>query len=197
MSSIAEQDFLSQLYIIQSQNPPSLILFPETKRIYDIDLNSRMVDAPEFLSVANDHKAETIYFKVDRFHDYMDLSNTVCVVQYITPDGGVHIYPVPFYDVLTLKKDNKMLFPWCIDGAATAIQGIVEYSIRFYRIEEDKEEYELVYNMSTIPVRSEVLYGMQASDLSVDFQISAEGYDHLLSLINNINRDGVYWDILD
>ena len=36
MSSIAEQDYLSQLYIIQSQNPPSLVLFPETKRIFDI-----------------------------------------------------------------------------------------------------------------------------------------------------------------
>ena len=36
MSIIQEQDFLSHLHAIQSQNPPSLVLFPETKRIYDI-----------------------------------------------------------------------------------------------------------------------------------------------------------------
>jgi hypothetical protein len=33
--------------------------------------------------------------------------------------------------------------------------------------------------------------------LSDAFDISAEGYDSLLSLIQNINRDGVYWDIYD
>ena len=38
---------------------------------------------------------------------------------------------------------------------------------------------------------------MQVSELSKDFDISAEGYDYLLSLIQNINRDGVYWDILE
>jgi hypothetical protein len=136
MSSINEQDYLSHLYAIQSQNPPSLVLFPKTKRIYDINLDSRTIDSPEFLSVAHDHKAETIYFRVDRFRDYMDLSNTVCVIQYVTPDGKTHIYPVPFYDITTERKDKKMLFPWCVDGAATQFKGIVSYSIRFYLIEE-------------------------------------------------------------
>ena len=197
MSSILEQDYLSHLYIIQSQNPPSLVLFPETKRIYDIDLDTREIEAPEVLSVTHDHKAETIYFRVDRFRDYMDLSNTVCVIQYVTPDGGAHIYPVPFYDIMTERHNQKMIFPWCIDGAATQYKGIVEYSIRFYRLEEDAEEYTLVYNLNTKIAQGEVLHGMQVSELSKDFEISAEGYEHLLSLINKINRDGVYWDILD
>ena len=76
MSSIAENDFKSQLYLIQSQNPPSLVLFPETKTIYDIDLDSRTITGPEILSVSRDHKAETVYFRIDRFRDYMDLSKT-------------------------------------------------------------------------------------------------------------------------
>ena len=197
MSSIAEQDYLSHLYIIQNQNPPSLVLFPETKRIYDIDLDTRMIDAPQFLSISNDHKAETIYFRVDRFRDYMDLSNTICVIQYVTPDGKAHVYPVPFYDVLTEKHNQKMILPWCIDGAATHLKGIVQYSIRFYRIEEKEEQYELVYNLNTQITRGEILHGMQVSELSKDFEISAEGYDYLLSLIQNINREGVYWTILD
>lgn len=197
MSSIAEQDYLSQLYIIQSQNPPSLVLFPETKRIFDIDLDSRTIEAPEFLSVSNDHKAETIYFRVDRFRDYMDLSNTVCVIQYVTPDGGVHVYPVPFYDVVTERNNKKMLFPWCIDGAATHYQGIVSYCVRFYIVREENQEYQLIYNLNTTLAESEVLHGMQVTELSKDFEISAEGFDYLLSLINNVNRDGVYWDILD
>lgn len=197
MSSILEQDYLSHLYIIQSQNPPSLVLFPETKRIYDIDLDSRIINSPKFLSVSKDHKAETIYFRIDRFHGYMDLSNTTCVIQYITPDGKAHIYSVPFYDVTTERIHNKMIFPWCVDGAATSQQGTVQYSIRFYRIEEDNQEYKLIYNLNTQITEGKVLQGMQVSELSKDFDISAEGYDYLLSLIQDINRDGVYWDILD
>ena len=193
MSSIAEHDFQSQLYLIQSQNPPSLVLFPETKRIYDIDLDTREISGPEVLSVSRDHKAETVYFRVDRFRDYMDLSNTACVIQYVTPDGGVHLYPVPFYDIMT----EKMIFPWCIDGAATMYQGIVSYSVRFYMIQELSGEFTYLYNLGTTVAKGEVLHGMQVSELSNDFDISADAYHQLLELINNINRDGVYWDILD
>lgn len=197
MSSIPEQEYLSQLYIIQSQNPPSLVLFPETKRIYDIDLNTRTIDAPQMLSVSNDHKAETIYFRVDRFHDYMDLSNTVCVVQYVTPNNEVFVYPVPFYDVVTEKQNKKMILPWCIDGLATKYKGMVQYSIRFYRLEEKDQEYKLIFNLSTQVAASEVLEGMQVSELSKDFDISVERYEQILQEIDKIKREGVYWDILD
>ena len=197
MSSIAEQDFLSQLYLIQSQNPPSLVLFPETKRIYDVDLDTRKIIGPEILSVSRDHKSETIYFRVDRFRNYMDLSNTTCIIEYVTPDKKVHVYPVPFYDVLTEKENQKMIFPWCIDGAATSLSGIVSYSIQFFIVEENAEEYKYLYNLGTGVTQGEVLYGLDVSELSNDFDISSDAYHQLLGLINNINRDGVYWDILD
>lgn len=197
MSVIAESDFQSQLYLIQSQNPPSLVLFPETKRIYDIDLDTREIAGPELLSVSRDHKAETIYFRVDRFRDYMDLSNTACVIQYVTPDKQMHLYPVPFYDILTEKSKQKMIFPWCIDGAATSQQGIVSYSVRFFVVEERSGEYKYLYNLGTTPTSGEVLYGMEVSELSKDFDIDATAYEQLLGLISEIKRDGVYWDILD
>lgn len=197
MSSIAEQDFLSQLYLIQSQNPPSLVLFPETKRIYDVDLDTRKITGPEVLSVSRDHKSETVYFRVDRFYNYMDLSNTTCIIEYVTPDKKVHVYPVPFYDVLTEKANQKMIFPWCIDGAATSLSGIVSYSIQFFMIQEYAGEYRYLYNLGTGVTQGEVLYGMEVSELSNDFDISSDAYHQLLELINNINREGVYWDILD
>lgn len=197
MSSIAEQDFLSQLYLIQSQNPPSLVLFPETKRIYDVDLDTREIIGPEILSVSRDHKSETIYFRVDRFRNYMDLSNTTCIIEYVTPDKKVHVYPVPFYDVLTEKANQKMIFPWCIDGAATSLSGIVSYSIQFFIVEEKAEEYRYIYNLGTGVTQGEVLYGLDVSQISNDFDISTDNFRFLLNEINKINRDGVYWDILD
>ena len=132
MAIIKEQEFLSNLYAIQSLNPPSYVLFFYIQKTYNIDLATRTIDAPAHLSVSKDHESETIYFKIDRFHDYMDLTNTTCVIQYITPDKKTHLYVVPFYDVITDKINNKIIFPWCVDGNVTKFTGIVEFSIRFY-----------------------------------------------------------------
>ena len=37
---------------------------------HPIDLNKRTIDVPECLSVEKDHRAETIYFKVDRYFGF-------------------------------------------------------------------------------------------------------------------------------
>lgn len=215
MATIQEQEFLSNLYAIQSLNPPSYVLFPDKKKTYNIDLATRTIDAPTHLSVSKDHESETIYFKIDRFHDYMDLTNTTCVIQYITPDKKAHLYAVPFYDVITDKINNKVIFPWCVDGNVTKFTGVVEFSVRFYiaeQYEEIKEVYDeksdslkeekslafrLLYNLTTAPAHSKVLDGMEVSKLESDFDISASAVDYILGEISKINREGVYWDILD
>lgn len=214
MSIIKEQEFLSNLYAIQSLNPPSYVLFPDTKKTYDISLETREINAPEFLSVSKDHDSETIYFRINRFHDYMDLSNTTCVIQYITPDKKAHLYAVPFYDILTEKASNMMIFPWCVDGNVTKYSGIVNFSIRFFvasqRVETEESfdeegnivtnnvaKYDLIYNLATIPAQSSVMDGMEVSDLESDFDVSATAAEYLLTEIQKIKREGVYWDILD
>ena len=215
MAIIQEQEFLSNLYAIQSLNPPSYVLFPDKKKTYNIDLATRTINAPTYLSVSRDHESETIYFTIDRFHDYMDLTNTTCVIQYITPDKKAHLYAVPFYDVITDKINNKVIFPWCVDGNVTKFTGIVEFSVRFYiaeSYEEIKEVYDeksdtlkeekslafrLLYNLTTAPAYSKVLDGMEVSKLESDFDISASAVDYILGEISKINREGVYWDILD
>lgn len=64
-----------------------------------------------FLSVELDHKAETIYFEVDRYFDATDLATTACTSNMLTPEGEGRLYPVPFYDIETFSGDNKMIFP--------------------------------------------------------------------------------------
>lgn len=81
MISTAEEYFANLFKIKGSYNIPSLaVLLPRSENIYNIDLNSRTVEAPEFLSVLDDHASETIYFTVDRFFDNMDMSTTACVI---------------------------------------------------------------------------------------------------------------------
>ena len=74
------QEYNEALFRIQTENAPILAILPNTENTHKIDLNSRKVSAPEFLSVERDHKSETIYFEIDRFCDYMDLATCACVV---------------------------------------------------------------------------------------------------------------------
>ena len=76
---------LEQLYDIQSKDAPSNVILPYADKIYDIDLNTRIIHGPELLGAQRDHKSEIIYFKINRYFDYMDLANTICVIEYILP----------------------------------------------------------------------------------------------------------------
>ena len=129
----------------------------------------------------------------------MDLTNTVCIIQYVPPgntDGIVHTYVVPFYDIMSNSDQNKIIFPWVIGGAATQAEGAIEFAIRFYRIEIDEENKPvLVYNLNTEPVKSRILYGLQSDDeaMKMEYNISTEAY---LALIQQLSNQRTAWTIL-
>ena len=190
-----EKEYLEALFRIQTENAPILAILPSAEKTHIIDLNSRAVSAPEFLSVERDHKSETIYFEVDRFYDYMDLATTICVIQYINAKGNVGIYAAPFYDIYTLASKNKMLIPWCIDGKASEAAGVVEFSIRFYRMDNDGKEY--VYNLNTFPVKSKILYGLEVKELDTtgQYDIPNSDYLRLLQELQDLRGDyQIYWE---
>ena len=166
-------EYLSALFkIYENGNIPSLAtLLPDTERIYNIDLNSRTVEAPEFLSVTDDHVSETVYFLVDRFFDNIDMSTTGCVIQYINANNEGRIYSVPFYDIETYHAYDKMLIPWCIEGEATKAAGEVTYSIRFFKIDPTGKYITFVSN--TIPQKSKILQGMNILDGYIQVEVDA------------------------
>ncbi len=115
----ARDDYLDLLHRVQDPNRQNQIIqLPKDEPIYNIDLNTRTIEAPEFLSVEFDHNSEVIYFSVDRFYDNIDLSTMFCVIQYqnANPEKvkSGYIYPVPYFDIITQAKENKMLFQWAI-----------------------------------------------------------------------------------
>lgn len=189
---------LDQLSDIQAKNAPSNVYLPYAHNIYDIDLNSRTIHGPSTLSVQRDHKSEILYFKVDRYFDYMDLANTICLVEYITPDDIQripHIYVVPYYDTRKFIKEDKMIFPWAVGGAATSQNGTLEYAIRFYKIEGAGKDAKLVYNLNTLPTTSQVLRGIESDGeiMKAEYDIPVEHYEELLAQLNNTKT---YWTIL-
>lgn len=200
LSTIATEkvDTLEQLYELQKQNAPSNVFLPFAHNIYDIDLSTRKINGPEFISARRDHKSEIIYFKIDRYFDYMDLSNTICVIEYIVPGDTKrvpHIYIVPFYDTSKFISEGKMIFPWSVGGAATSREGTIEYAIRFYRIDGEGENRKLVYNLNTLPAKSKILPSIEGDGeiLKAEYDIPAEPYEELIHQVVN-NR--TYWTIL-
>lgn len=212
-----KKNTLEELYDIQTKNPPSISYLPHADKIYDIDLNTRQINAPKFLSIQRDHKSEVIYFRVNRYFDHMDLATTICIIQYITPNDESripHIYIVPFFDVMsdfklkditeTSRDENyisgkwnpTMIFPWCIGGAATEMSGTIEYSIRFYKINKENNKLTLVYNLNTLPAKSEILYGLEVDDeaMKAEYDIPTKQYEELIA---QLLASKTFWTIIE
>lgn len=190
------KDYEEMLWELQSNAPTQrAILLPKDEKIYDIDLNTRKVNVPKFLSVAKDHEAETIYFKFDRYFDYVDLTSKACIIQYTNANGDSYVYPVPYYDTQTFADENKVIIPWCIQGAATAKAGTVKFAIRWYAVNENKK---ISYSFNTLVAEGQVLAGQNPTDM----ELSSDQIDlssELLELIQDLesaynnNAFTLYW----
>jgi len=93
----------------EKQDPP----------IYVVDLESRLIETPQWLSVEKDHRAENIYFKIPRYFGATDLGLANCLVLYENAAGKSGIYPVSGYDNKSFAKENELLFYWPISGTVS------------------------------------------------------------------------------
>ena len=92
----SSHEYMQRLQDIQNQdNLKELVMLPSDEPRFIIDANSRTISIPDdfsFLSVVNDHGAETVYFEIDRYFDQHDLSDEICVIQFrsVGPNGDVN-----------------------------------------------------------------------------------------------------------
>lgn len=151
-------EYYTNLSRIQSNNKKTLtILLPSSEPVLEIDLESRTIEAPNFISIAEDHRAETVFFSVNRYFGTTDLSNLAIVIQYINAKGESRLYPVEYLDVTTLRYEQKMLFPWMIGEELTSEAGLVNFSVCFYDINTRTNEFN--YCLNTLPTSTYILEG--------------------------------------
>lgn len=180
--------------------------FPEDG-LYQVNLNTRTINGPSFLSVKDEHRAEMIYFEVDRFFGNMDLAQTNCIIQYTTNEGKSYYYPVPFCDVNSIE--NKMIIPWSISSAATASAGSIQYVIRFYllndkKIDRDKDgnilwdNLDFSYSLTTLPATSQILrsFALEPVLVEEDYHIETDQkFFELIQVLGGmIDNASVYWN---
>lgn len=201
-------NYKSLLYEIRNaamNNDSNLIVnVPSNKTLYTIDLNTRKIDGPSFISVQGEHYAETIYFLVDRFYDNMDLAQTNCVIQYVINDEA-YVYAVPFCDITTY--DGKIIIPWSISLSATQTSGTIQYFVRFYLISESSlfskegvynpEGAEFSYSLSTLPasgiIRSSLETEKEFTIEDTDLKLP-ERYFEFVNLVSRMMDNAtIYW----
>lgn len=199
------EEYNSHLAIIQDVNPPIYALLPSVERVYKVDSRARTIEVPAFVSVSEDHKAETIYFEIDRYNGYMDLASTSCLIHYQNALGEGRQYMVPFYDIYTKSDENKMIFPWCVDVNATKATGDIVFSFEFFKVSEptlnvqtNKMETNLLYDFHTLPAKTKVLSGMKVEpDENDPYFATSTQLQEIQQQIDNLNRDSiVYWTVL-
>lgn len=121
--------------------------------VIEIDAASRMINIPEALyeiGVAGDHYAETIYFKIDRYYDEMDLSTVPCIIDFVNAAGANDTSAAVEVEV----SDDYITFGWEIDKRVTIASGIITFCVNF--ISEEGRGYKFC----TLPAELKIKDGL-------------------------------------
>lgn len=152
-----------------------------------INSNTREIIIPDMMQnigVMGDHKAETIWFKIDRYFDREDFlnlksgSNTTgmqIAVQFVNAMNEPYTYfidkaYITSSDMIEDKNANgevvgkgdpdTIIFPWELTNEATKYNGIVRFAIRIYKIEDEK----VTYSFNTQQGQFNILNGLNNSN---------------------------------
>lgn len=168
------KEYSELLYLINDPNSidgePVYYRIPSDEPIYEIDLNTREVQVPEFLSVLEDHNAEVIWFKVDRFYDDVDLYGSTCWIQYrnaLKEEFVAVVKP----RVIVESNHDILYIPWPICGPATRAAGNITFSFQFFKMSEDQKR--VFYSIHTKPATGKILHGLHVNP--VDFIEDGDG----------------------
>ena len=193
------------------------IIPKDQSKIYNIDLNTRTIEVPQFLSVTEDHNSSVIWFKVDRFYDDIDLYGASCWIQYknsLKQEFICTTFPKPFVH----DNHEALYIPWPITRAATDGAGTVEFSIRFFKLSENTEEIideegktqelrKVIYSLNTRPAKGKILDTLQVGPYSGFFNSDIDEnkflpqrreliqqLENLLATVTRLNNDyEIYW----
>lgn len=157
---VSPQEYNSLVHRLMDPNQfTSMLRIPDSEPIYNIDLNTRSIAAPEFLSVEEDHNSEIIWFKTDRFFDNIDLYNGTCWIQYKNADQEEYFYAAPLVVGVEEHGSEKILIPWAISKEVAKKTGIIQFSFQFFKLSEDGLRFHYVLN--TQVAKSKILAGLR------------------------------------
>ena len=120
------------------RSPIKFLMLPLDEPAFEVDANSRTITVPtDFkkfgVSVQGDAMAETLFFRMDRFFDYMDLLETNAYIQWELPDGTQGADVIPYIDYESEHAIGKMILVWPLTKRVTEQYGTLTFSLRFFK----------------------------------------------------------------
>lgn len=184
----SEKEYNELLYVINDPNninEASYYRIPYNEPIYEVNLNTRKIQAPEFLSVLEDHNAEVVWFKVDRFYDDVDLYGCACWIQYKNALKEEYI-AVSTPKVIAEGNHDVLYMPWPITSSVAKAAGDIEFSFQFFKLSEDKKR--VFYSINTTSAKSKILHGLHIDPLGKDIN-NQEDENPQLTEIERLMRE--------
>lgn len=136
-----------------------MMMDQDSEPIIEVESDLRTIHIPDKLyniGVTGDHLCETIYFKIPRYFDGVDLSTHDCIIRFF---NAGHEYGEK--DVCNTEIfDDYIKFGWCIDKRVTRYSGEIEFTIQFETIDE--------YQWQTIPAKLNILQGINVENVITD-----------------------------
>ena len=130
-------------------------ILPLDEPFFEINANTRTITIPkEFTSVQvqGDNLAETIYFKIARYFDTVDLYMQNISIKYELPDGSKRKIE-PWIKIIE-ETSGDVVFGWSLTDIATSQVGNLKFAVEFYTIGENQNiDYSFNTLSNEIPIR--------------------------------------------
>lgn len=133
---------IASLTKVGSDVKGKFLIMPLDEPFFEIDANARAIKIPDNfkkngIGVQNDHWAEILYFKVDRYYDYQDLASLNIFINWEFVGAGQRnggeqeikvskaFAPDPDFD------PNFLIFGWVVDRSMCPRKGSLKFSVTF------------------------------------------------------------------
>ena len=199
------EEYFSWLKTLGDINRKYTVLPLDKDQYFSINANTRAITIPAAfkkngVAVQSDDLAEVLYFKIDRYFDYMDLNNTDIFIQWETPkgaDGKIVKSVSPAYIRDIESNPGELIFGWALSDMITANAGPLKFSVRFFQWENPENaaveggEKVLAYSFSTLVATVDIKPSINL-DLEKDEYVIDDCGDRLIERLENSVISGGY-----
>ena len=162
-----------------AQLDKKFLRLPLDEPMFEIDANSRKIAVPDTfksngVSVQGDHLAETVFFSIDRYFDYTDLSTTDITINWkMGTNYGKTKNFIMNKDILP----GYIIFGWPINNDITVKSGSLTFAVEFRK----EQNGQVVYDFNTLAANVNIKDGLVVSS-----EIEAVSLDNdILSILTN------------
>ena len=147
-----------------SDNPIHYLMLPLDEPCLDVNANTREITLPpnfkkHGVGVQGDVIAETLFLRIDRFFDSMDLLETEGYIQWQLKDGTEGASKIPYIDYKSEHSAGKLILVWPLTEAITAQDGPVQFSLRFLK----KNGAKITYSWNSLPCSMTIKKALRVS----------------------------------